>query len=272
MDHEILQKAYQAVAHGQKCAFATIIATTDKGSPRKPGAKMVVFEDGTIYGTIGGGWSEEAAKQACLKAIQKKRPGIETYTFDERAKTPSQCGGEIQVFIEPLPVVRNFILCGAGHIALPLSMIVKTLNYRLTVLDDRAAFANAQRFPHADTITVGHPAATLRQLSIQPSDAVMIVTHAHQHDYACLEAVIQSQAAYIGVIASKTKKDKMLAALKEKHVPEDMINRVRTPAGLDIGAQTPAEIAVAIAAELIALENQAYVGSAKFQAKHTPLT
>ncbi len=266
MDHELLYHAYQSVANGKKCAFATIVESTEKGSPRKPGAKMVVYEDGTFEGTIGGGWCEEDVKKACLKVIKTKKPYLASFDF-QGGKPASYCGGQIKVFVEPLEAVKNFILCGAGHIALPLSFMMKMLNYRVTVLDDRKAYANKKRFPHADKIMVGHPAKSLGKLSLGPADHIMIVTHAHAHDYECLKAVVSSKAAYIGVISSHAKKLKMQADLKKAGIASRDIRRVNIPAGIDIGAQTPQEIAVSICAEIVSLENQSYVGSAKFKEK-----
>ncbi len=265
MDNELLLNAYKAVASGKSCAFATIVESSDKGSPRKTGSKMIVFQDGSFYGTIGGGWSEEEAKKTCLKAIKKKKPSLETFAFHSNAK--SYCGGEVKVFIEPLSGVRNFILCGAGHIGLPLSFQVKLLNFHLTVLDDRPEYANKKRFPHADKILIGNPSRILKKLTIKPNDYIMIVTHAHKHDFNCLKAVIKSKAAYIGVISSQTKKMKMINDLSEKGISPKDIQRMRVPAGIDIGAQTPEEIALSIAAELVALENKEYIGSKKFKAK-----
>lgn len=261
----MLLKAYKAISEGRNCVFATIVESSDKGSPRKPGSKMIVFEDGSSVGTIGGGWSEESAKKACLKAIKKKKPSLESFVFDSDAT--SQCGGEVRVFIEPLRGMRNFILCGAGHIGLPLSLMVKMLGFELVVIDDRKEYANKKRFPHADKILVGSPGEVLQTMNLRSNDYVMVVTHAHQYDFECVEAIVETPIAYLGVISSKAKKSKMVERLKAKGISRKFISRIKSPAGIDLGAQTPEEIAVSIAAELVTIDNEAYVGSEKFKAK-----
>src|SRR3989338_2264303 len=118
MDHELLIKALKAAQKGKKYAFATVVETTKKGTPRKTGAKMIVLEDGTLYGSIGGGRNEKAAQKECLKAIRSKKPSLVNYQYFGK-EGQSICGGQMTVFIEPVTARRHLIICGAGHIALP---------------------------------------------------------------------------------------------------------------------------------------------------------
>jgi len=266
MNDNLLLKAYKAMDHGQSCAFATIVESTGQGSPRKTGSKMLVLGDGTISGSIGGGWSEKSAKEECLKSIKEGKPYLINYKFHGE-ESKSLCGGEIKIFIEPFAGIKHFILCGGGHIGLSLSMIVKMLNFRLTVLDVRDEFANKLRFPHADKIIVGNPSESLKKMKISLNDYVMIVTHSHEYDFECLRQVAQSEAAYIGVISSKSKKHKIITDLKSRGASKKEIDRISMPSGLDIGAQTPEEIAVSISAELVLLNNKQHLNSAKFKKK-----
>ncbi|MDE1920558.1 MAG: XdhC family protein [Candidatus Omnitrophica bacterium] len=264
MSSDILYKALEASQKGKNYAFATITEATLKGTPRKTGAKMIVFEDGSTFGTIGGGRNEKAAIAECLKAIQSQKPANVTYNYFGR-EGESVCGGQMKVFIEPFALDEHLIICGAGHIALPLSAMAKILGFKVTVIDDRKAFANKDRFPHVDRIIVGRHAGELARVKLGSNDYVVIVTQGNEYDFECLKAVIKSSAAYIGVISSRPKKAKFFGRLKETGIEEKYLKRVRIPMGLDIGAQTPEEIAVSVAAEMIAVKNGDHIGTDKFK-------
>jgi xanthine dehydrogenase accessory factor len=261
---DILYKALKASQKGQNYCFATIIEATLKGTPRKMGAKMIVFDDGTSEGTIGGGRNEKAAIAECLKAIQKQKPATVTYNYFGRVGE-SVCGGQMKVFIEPFSVKDHLIICGAGHIALPLSALGKILGFKVTVIDNRKEFANKKRFPHVDKIIVGDHAGELAKAAIGPNSHVTIVTQGNEHDFECLKTVIKSPAAYIGVISSKPKKVKFFGRLKAAGIEEKYLKRVHIPMGIDIGSQTPEEIAVSIMAEMVAVKNKDYIGTDKFK-------
>ncbi|MCK4883130.1 MAG: XdhC family protein [Candidatus Omnitrophica bacterium] len=266
MDHDLLIKALNAAQKGQKYAFATVVETTNKGTPRKPGAKMVVLEDGSLFGTIGGGRNEKEAQKECLKAILRGKPALVTYDLFGK-KNQSACGGQMKVFIEPFVAKKHLIICGAGHISLPLSVIAKILNYKVTIVDDRKSFANKKRFPHVDTIVVGNHTQKLAKIPIDPNTQIMIMTQDHEYDFDCVKAVVQSNLGYLGVISSRPKRAKLFEQLKKMRVSDKFIKRIHIPAGIDIGGQTPEEIAVSIAAELVAENNRSLIGSEKFKKK-----
>ena len=267
MSEEVLYKALKASQKGQSYAFATIIEATLKGTPRKAGAKMVVFNDGTSFGTIGGGRNEKAAIAECLKAIQKQKPLTVTYNYFGR-EGESVCGGAMKVFIEPFSLKDHLIICGAGHIALPLSAIAKILGFKVTVIDNRREFANKARFPHVDKIVVGDHAGELAGIAIENNTFVTIVTQGNEYDFECLKAVIRSSAAYIGVISSQPKRVKFFGRLKSAGVEAKYLKRVHIPMGFDIGAQTPEEIAASIMAEIVSVKNKDYIGTDKFLNKN----
>ncbi len=264
--HEVLSKALRAVEEGRKYAFATIIEATLKGTPRKTGAKMVVFEDGSSWGTIGGGRNEKAAIAECLKAIASGKPATVTYNYFGR-EGESVCGGQMKVFIEPFAPMIEFVICGAGHIALPLSAIAKILGFSVTVIDSRKEFASKKRFPHANKLIVGVHAAELSKLNITPNTYIAIVAHGNEVDFECLKAVVRSSAGYIGVISSKPKRVKFLSRLKELKIEAKYSKRIHIPMGFDIGSQTPEEIAVSICAEMVAVKNRQYIGTDKFRGR-----
>ena len=266
MDEDLLQKTLQAVNHGQRFAFATIIESTLKGTPRKTGAKMLVLEDGTIWGTIGGGRNEKAAQQECLKAIKTQKPACLTYSYFG-GKGQSICGGQIKVFIEPFVGKKHLIICGGGHIALPLSALGKILGFKVTVIDNRREFASKRRFPHIDQVIFGPYAERLKQVTVTPDTFIVIVTQGNEGDFESLKIAIRSPAAYIGVISSAAKRIKFFKKLKEEGVPEKDLKRIQAPMGVDIGAQTPQEIAVSIAAELVSHLRKPFLGTVKFSQK-----
>ncbi len=266
MNEDLIEQARLAITAGQRFAFATIVDSTAKGTPQKSGAKMIVFEDGSTFGTIGGGRNEKDAIAQCRQAIRTGRSELKTYDFFGN-KGQSVCGGQMKVFIEPVTRARKFILCGGGHIALPLAFMVKSMGYHLTVIDSRRAYANKERFPCADKILVGKYPTQIGKCRIDGQTDVMIVTHGNEHDYECLRAVIDSPAGYIGCISSQAKRVKFLRRLREDGVKPADIKRISIPAGIDLGAQTPAEIAVSISAELVQRQHREDVDSDKFKAK-----
>ncbi len=263
MPLEILYKALKASQKGQNYAFATIIEATLKGTPRKTGAKMIVFDDGSSYGTIGGGRNEKAAVAECLKAIKEQKPRSVIYNYFGR-QGESVCGGQMKVFIEPFSPKEHLIVCGAGHIALPLSAIAKILGFKITIIDNREEFANKGRFPHVDKIIIGGHAGELAKLPIETNTCVAIVTQGNEYDFECLKVVVKSSAAYIGVISSKPKRVKFFGRLKKMGIEDKYLRKIHIPMGLDIGSQTPEEIAVSIMAEIVAVKNKEYTGTDKF--------
>ena len=267
MIDELLTQALQATQRGERYAFATIVEATLKGTPRKAGAKMIVFEDGSSWGTIGGGRNEKAAIAECLKAISSHRPTTVTYNYFGR-EGESVCGGQMKVFIEPFAPAIHFVICGAGHIALPLSAVGKMLGYRVTVIDNRKTFANKRRFPHVDKIIVGDHAKELAKIPINNSTYIAIVTQGNEFDFECLKTVVKSQAGYIGVISSQPKKVKFFGRLKKLGVDPKYFKKVKIPMGLDIGAQTPQEIAVSIAAQMVRIKEETNLGADKFGGKY----
>ncbi len=266
---DLLKIALKSAKQGRSYAFATIIESTVKGTPQKSGAKMVVLEDGTLVGTIGGGRNEKAAREECLKAINSGKPCIITYDYFGR-EGQSVCGGQIKVFIEPFVGKKRLVICGAGHIALPLSALAKILNFDVTVIDNRPEFANKKRFPHVDKIIVGQHAKELGKIEFSSNVYVMVVTQGNEYDYECLKAAIDKETAYLGIISSKPKRVKFLKRLAGESFSQKQIDNVKIPAGLDIGALTPEEIAVSIISEIVCVLRLDRIGTDKFKERVFP--
>lgn len=264
MNIDLIQAALKASEKGLHYALATIINSSIKGTPRKTGAKMLVLSDGTIYGTIGGGKAEKICQKACLAALKTKKTSTLSLAFHGKDAI-SECGGEISVFIEPIILPKHLVICGAGHIGLPLSINAKLLNYKVTIIDNRKEFANNKRFPHVDQIIVKDPVKALKEVSIDPNTFIIIMTHDHQFDFVCLQQALKTKACYIGVISSIKKRKTFFEQLRKKGTTLKELKRVSMPVGIDIGAQTPAQIAVSITSQLVLIDNKDCCGAKKFQ-------
>ncbi len=255
-DRDAVQAIRGAALERRALALLTVVANPAGAAGVVPGSKWLGREDGTILGVlpaeIGPVLGEAAA--AALESDRSHRLWVRESALGwERAGENEGLG----LFVEVLAPPPELIVVGAGHIALPLVRMAKLLDFEVTVLDDRAAFASRERFPEADTVLVGSVAEVLRQRSIAASTYVVLVTRGHQHDEAALKAVIGSDAAYIGMIGSRRRVKEVFRHLASTGVEEPRIARVHAPIGLDIGAETPAEIAVAIAAELVQVRREA---------------
>lgn len=245
----LFNKILEVLRKQKSCVAATIVAS--RGScPRKIGAKMAVYADGSIEGTIGGGGLEKLVISDSLAALKRKKSFLKEYPL-HKGSGLQVCGGAVSVFIEVLEPPRKLVICGAGHIGLSLSFIAKLLGFYVVVVDNRRAFADKKRFPHVDGVICGAYPRALGAARPDKSTFVVIVTHAHAHDTECLRAALKTEASYIGMIGSRTKIGLVFKQLEKEGVSRQRLNKVHTPVGLEIGAETPEEIAVSIAAQLV---------------------
>jgi len=250
---EILKEALERVNKGETIALVTIVEA--KGStPREVGAKMIVNKDGLVDGTIGGGITEARVVKEVKQALREGKGKLLTYhltkeqaALDERAI----CGGEMKVFIDILQPKEEVLIFGAGHIAVCLSKLAKTVGFKVTIIDDREEFVNQDRFPEADKIIAEEIEKALTHLKITPSTYIIIVTRGHLKDEEVLGSVIRSGASYIGMIGSRKKNATVFQQLAKKGISQEELDKIHTPIGIDINAQTPEEIAVSIMAEII---------------------
>jgi len=251
-----MKNVYEAVAEamrrGETVALATIVQT--RGStPRQVGTKMLIYSDGTILGTVGGGALEAAIIEAAQEALSEGRPRLVHYGLraDQREEDLGVCGGDLDVFVDVIVPQTTLLLIGAGHVAVPLAEIARILGFRIIVFDDRAEYANRDRFPQADEVLVDEFETGLRHLDIAPNTWIVIATRSHESDALALRAIIESPAAYIGMLGSRRKVSLVFKALREDGVGEEQLARVYAPVGLDLGAETPEEIALSIMAEIV---------------------
>lgn len=251
---EVLEAALRAEERGERAALVTVVAT-EGSTPQKAGARMLVHADGRITGTIGGGCLEAEMSQRARDAIEKRRPRLVAYdlTPDQAGEDGLVCGGRMQVFIEPIEPVPVLCLFGAGHVAQPLARMAKACGFRVELLDDRVKFANAERFPEADLIVVDSFEEGAARLTLGPATFAVVVTRGHKGDADALRAVLGKGLRFVGLLGSRPKVVHIFAALRETGVSPEELEAVHAPLGLEIGAQTPDEIAVSILAEMIAV-------------------
>jgi xanthine dehydrogenase accessory factor len=270
-DRELYRKAISLVDGGQNVALVTVVATTGS-TPGKEGFKMLVFDGGkSIAGTVGGGLVEGKMIEEAARMLD--RPTSRTFRFDLAGTAEDErgiCGGSVELLIETfdaaaLPVLAErartaeenladapmLILCGAGHVSYYIARYAKGVHFRVTVCDDRAEYANSQRFPDADEIVVEAVERTFDRVQIDGRSYIVVVTRGHTHDTTALEQALKTPARYIGMIGSKRKTLTILEKLREQGVPQEQLSRVYSPIGVSIGAVTPEEIALSIVCELV---------------------
>jgi xanthine dehydrogenase accessory factor len=258
MSQEVFGALTEALERGEEVALVTIVSSTGS-TPQRVGAKMLVFPDGRTVGTIGGGCYENDAFWKAKDAIQSRKPQLVKYDLNDdfAQENGLVCGGQMQVYIEPLESTPHLYVIGAGHVGYHLARLAHTIGFRTHVLDDREKFANRERFPDAAEVIVDTIPEWLHRADIPSNAYVVIVTRGHTHDLDALRALAARDLRYLGLIGSKAKVKRIYDALLAEGMPHECLQRVHAPVGLDIGAVSPEEIAVAILAELIAVRRGA---------------
>src|SRR5688572_12184750 len=242
---DVLEAALAALGTGEPAALVTVVST-EGSTPQKAGAKMVVYSDGRIVGTIGGGCVEAEMTWRARQAIDERKPQRAGYelTADQAGEDGLICGGRMEVFIEPLEPVPTLCLFGAGHVAQPLARMAKACGFRVEVADDRVKFANKERFPDADLVLVDDFPEAARRMTLGAASYAVVVTRGHKGDTEALEACLGKGLRFVGLLASRPKFVHIAVALEERGVPAEEVAKVHAPLGLDVGAVTPEEIAV----------------------------
>jgi xanthine dehydrogenase accessory factor len=248
---------YEEIVHlrkqGRRGAVATIVNV--RGSiPSFKTAKMLVRDDGSIIGTIGGGCVEADVWQAARQVMESERPRTLSFDLNQDPKydTGLVCGGTLEIFIEPILPPADLYIFGAGHVAASLYQVARLAGFDVTIIDDREAYANRERFPEAHQVIAEDFDKAAGELTPGESSYIVIVTRGHRDDMRILRWAVQTPTRYIGMIGSKRKTITIFKELQQEGLPQHLFERVHSPIGLDIGAVTPEEIAVSITAELIA--------------------
>lgn len=233
-------------------ALATVVKVT--GSvPRHIGAKMIITADGKIFGTIGGGALEHQVISDAKDIIRRGTAELKSYPLGPMLG--QCCGGDMDVFIEPTLPKREIIVFGAGHVAEAICPMLQELNFHVTLVDERKERIELLAFAKIDRRLNELPSDVLRTIEFNDDLHIIVITHEHKHDEAIVEYCLDKPFRYLGCIGSRTKWAKFKERYKARGFKEEQIARVTTPIGLDIGSETPFEIAVSVAAQLIKINS-----------------
>lgn len=250
----IFKEAARLQEEGTAFAMATIIES--KGSTPRNTAKMLVLKDRTIIGTVGGGLAEAYVIDEAVDAIKKGCSKVVEYNLNKEAAGGIQmlCGGILKVFIEVIEKKPEIIMVGAGHVGQAVGRLCEFLDFKLVVVDDRLEFANEQVYPMAKQLAFDEDIVkAIEKVSITDNSYIIIATK--DSDLLALKKVIASDTAYIGMIGSRKKVGKVFEELLNNGIPKERLEFVHAPVGLNIGAETPEEIAVSILAEIMKIRN-----------------
>jgi len=259
----ITQEMLSALGRGELIALATVVQV--RGSaPRHAGARMIVWPDGHIYGTVGGGTLEEKIVADSVEALQASHGKLDKYILstDGNPESLGYCGGEVMVHIEILEPAPLLVMIGAGHIGAVLADMAPLVGMRVAIVDDRKEFLDRDRYPsEVQLLHVPYErhGETLDPIPLTMTPATYVIVATWGWDLPALEQVLGQEQlpAYVCLIGSKTKWRVIREMLAAKGVPEERLNAVHAPGGLDIGAETPGEIAVSILAEMMAVRRSA---------------
>lgn len=238
---ELYEALKDMLAQEKGVALATLVRGTEH-----IGAKLLVLPGKKTQGTLGNPQLDALVADDAERAIWKGEAGTHTYTLGEQ---------HADIFIEGFPPPPSLIIVGAGHIAIPLTTFAKTLNYRVVVVDARAAFATRERFPHADELIVEWPDEVLQKMDLNPSTSIAVLTHDPKFDEPTLRVVLSREVGYIGAIGSRKTSEERSERLKQAGVTDEQLSRIHGPIGLNIGATSPEEMALAIMAEIVAMRH-----------------
>jgi xanthine dehydrogenase accessory factor len=255
-----MKSIYQALAELEQthepAALCTVVKS-EGSTPRHVGSKMLVYADGRFLGTVGGGDLEHRVMDEAWMALADGQARHLHYNMADPARgDPGVCGGQVEVFVEPILPPPLLVVIGAGHVGKAVAHLAKWLGFRVAVNDDRAEFCTPQMVPDADAFYPGTMDQLPSQVKIDARTYLVLTTRGSSVDVAGLAPLLDSPAAYIGIIGSRRRWATTVKGLKEKGVPDETIARVHSPMGLELQAETPEEIAVSIMAEVLMVRDK----------------
>ena len=248
---DVVQALLELLTSRQRGALATVVRGSGS-TPQRPGARLLLREDGSTLGTVGGGALEQVVLKSLQRALVSREP--ELLIRDLAHDLGMCCGGRMEIFVEPILPAPRLWLLGAGHVAKPTATLARSVGFEVHVIDEREELNTVERFPECRLI-LGDPSEELRKAALGDADWVLIMTHDHQLDEAALAATAGQNARYVGLVGSKRKVFRLVERVRVKRDGDFPLERVFAPVGLDIGAVSPEEIAVSIVAELLALRH-----------------
>lgn len=253
----IIEEVLKAQKQRKHFAVVTIVET-EGSTPRNENAKMIVFASGKCLGTIGGGALENRAIKDAREAIIKRKSLLKEYSLHEGdgESLPMKCGGNVRLFIEVYTPGPSLLIAGAGHVGKALCEMASILGFEVTIIDDREEWANMDRFPEGTKVLVKKDMAKVFDDIETSSDTFIVVaTRGHEYDKEALLSALKNKVSYIGMIGSTKKVSEIFQQLIDKGVARELLRNIYSPIGLDIGAETPEEIAVSILAEILKVRN-----------------
>jgi xanthine dehydrogenase accessory factor len=245
----------EILMRGESAALCTI--TFSQGStPRHVGSKMLVYENGGFTGTVGGGELEHRVLDEAWVAITDGKPRLLKYSMTDPARgDPGVCGGQVEVYVEPILPPEKIIVVGGGHVGKAVAHLAKWMGFRVAVSDDRTEFCTPEMNPDADEFYPVEMAELPKHVNINRQTYLILTTRGASTDIPGLPALLETRAAFIGVIGSKRRWATTIKGMKESGLDDAKIARIHSPMGLELNAETPEEIAVSIMAEIIMLRN-----------------
>ncbi|HUF40170.1 MAG TPA: XdhC family protein [Anaerolineales bacterium] len=251
--NEIYRLILEALSGGEAVAVCTVIR--HRGSvPRRSGSKMLVYADGRIQGSVGGGELESRVLEVALDALRDGQPRTLSYSMADPVRgDPGVCGGSLEVYVEPVQPEPTIVVAGGGHVGRAVVSLAAWLGYRVVLTDDRPDFCNPEAVPGADTYICCPLSELAQRMKITPYTYLILTTRNVGVDVEGLPDLLERPAAYFGVIGSKRRWQTARDKLQQMGVPEDRLARVNSPMGLELNAETPEEIALSILAEIVML-------------------
>lgn len=254
--NSIYQALFELEKNNGSAALCTVVKS-EGSTPRHVGSKMLVYPDGSFIGTVGGGDLEHRVLDEAWMAISDGEPRHLHYNMADPSRgDPGVCGGQVEVFVEPILPPPTLVVIGAGHVGKAVVHLAKWLGFRVAVSDDRAEFCTPESTPGADEYYPVEMGKLAEQFKITRRTYLVVTSRGSSVDAHGLPSLLRSDAAYIGVIGSKRRWATTVKALKEKGVAEDLIKKVHSPMGLELQAETPEEIAVSIMAEVLMIRDK----------------
>ncbi len=252
---DIYEEIVRLHREGQQAVVATIVRRLGS-TPRKDNAKMLIYPDGSSFGSVGGGCVEAQVWQEAREIAEGGQARLLKYQLTEKDAEEEGliCGGTVEIFVEPIRPNPKIILMGAGHLGQAIAEAGHRLGAQIAVLDDRETFANRDRFPQTQEIVVDSFDKSLEQTKVTSNSYILIITRGHNHDQVALEKAIQTKARYIGLVGSRRKIHLIVESLLKKGYSPELFRNLYAPIGVEIGSETPEEIAISVLAELIAIQ------------------
>lgn len=249
---DLVYQVMAAIERENKQAALCIVVRTTGATPRRASSKMLVYPDGSILGTVGGGEMERRVIAESLQAMADGNTRLMEYTLSEPQRgDPGVCGGQMEIYIEPIQPKPTVVVVGAGHVGKAVVHLAHWLGFHVVVTDDRPEFSTQEAVPEADELYLLPLAELTSRLKIVSPTYIVLTTRSVDIDVPGLPSLLETPATYIGVIGSRRRWATTRQKLLEAGIPEEKIDRVRSPMGLDLHSETPEEIAVSIMAEII---------------------